>query len=204
MDKAKTGSLIKESRLKKGMTQNQLAEKLSVTNKAVSRWENGNSFPDITLLSEIAEVLDLSIEELVLGERKNPEEKQERYITSEILEDVVKEAKGQKNQKAKKLVNCLLTLAVIVCLLMFAAFLFMVGCFYFIQSEINLEEAMFTCALGAFAFALVFCKFGLPLLGIGIAGFCLNNGKFKNKFVRILMMIMIAVCVGYLIFNIIS
>lgn len=58
MDKVKTGELIREMRIKQDLTQNQLADQLGVTNKAVSRWETGNSFPDITLLSQLAQQLD--------------------------------------------------------------------------------------------------------------------------------------------------
>lgn len=59
MDKEKTGILIKEMRIKKGMTQKQLADTVGVSNKAVSRWETGNSFPDVALLDKLAEALDI-------------------------------------------------------------------------------------------------------------------------------------------------
>lgn len=50
MDKEKTGTLIKEARIRKGYSQQELGDIIGVTNKAVSRWERGESFPDVALL----------------------------------------------------------------------------------------------------------------------------------------------------------
>ena len=69
MDKAKMGTFIKEQRMALGMTQQQLAEQLHITNKAISRWETGNAYPDISLLDDLAAVLSVSVEELCRGER---------------------------------------------------------------------------------------------------------------------------------------
>lgn len=52
MDKQKTGELIKSARIKKGYTQVELGDLLGVTNKAISRWEKGDSFPDIGVIEE--------------------------------------------------------------------------------------------------------------------------------------------------------
>ena len=73
MDKIKTGQLIREARKKKNYTQNELGDLLGVTNKAVSRWENGDSFPDIAVLEELARLLDLKIQDIDdNGQRKCP------------------------------------------------------------------------------------------------------------------------------------
>lgn len=69
MDKAKMGTFIKEQRMALGMTQQQLAEQLHITNKAISRWETGNAYPDIALLDDLAAALSVSVEELCRGER---------------------------------------------------------------------------------------------------------------------------------------
>ncbi|MGN0739997.1 MAG: helix-turn-helix domain-containing protein [Treponema sp.] len=72
MDAEKIGKLIFEGRTKKGMTQAQLAEKINVSDKAVSKWECGNGCPDITLISDISKVLEIDIVSLLSGElRKN-------------------------------------------------------------------------------------------------------------------------------------
>ena len=65
------GEKISELRKKKGLTQEALAGELNVTSQAVSKWERGESMPDISLLPKLAEVLDISIDSL-LGVEKKP------------------------------------------------------------------------------------------------------------------------------------
>ena len=69
MDNQKLGIFITELRKEKGLTQAQLAQKLNVTDKAVSKWERGVGFPDIKLLEPLADVLDISLLELMKSER---------------------------------------------------------------------------------------------------------------------------------------
>lgn len=64
------GSLISSRRKEKNMTQNDLALKLNVTDKAVSKWERDICFPDVALLPEIVEILDLNLEDLILGRKR--------------------------------------------------------------------------------------------------------------------------------------
>lgn len=80
MDLKKIGSFLKELRKEKGITQEELAEMLYVSGRTVSRWETGTNMPDISLLVDIAEIFDVSIPEIINGERKN-----------EIMEKEVKE-----------------------------------------------------------------------------------------------------------------
>ena len=65
MSNKTTGEIISSIRHEKGLTQKDLAEKLNVTDKAVSKWERNIALPDITLLPELANILDISIEELI-------------------------------------------------------------------------------------------------------------------------------------------
>ena len=69
MNNEKTGNLIAEMRKQQNLTQAQLAEKICVSDKAVSRWETGRGFPDITSLEALAKVLEISEAELIRGER---------------------------------------------------------------------------------------------------------------------------------------
>ena len=69
MDNITTGSFIKELRKEKNMTQKQLADLLHITDRAVSKWERGVCAPDISLLEPLAEILEVSIVELIQGER---------------------------------------------------------------------------------------------------------------------------------------
>ncbi len=69
MDAEKTGRLIAALRKEKNMTQQQLAEQLYVSDKAVSRWETGRGFPEITVLEDIAHILGVSVAEIIRGEK---------------------------------------------------------------------------------------------------------------------------------------
>ena len=73
MDLKKTGLFISGMRKEKSMTQKELAERLSVTDKAVSRWETGKGFPDVSILKKLSEVLGVSITEIVNGEKAEHE-----------------------------------------------------------------------------------------------------------------------------------
>jgi len=69
MDAQKTGALIRRLRLEKGLTQKELAEKLQISDKAVSKWERGLGCPDVGLLTALAEALEVTLPELLAGER---------------------------------------------------------------------------------------------------------------------------------------
>lgn len=71
MDAGKTGKFIAENRKAMNMTQNELAEKLHITDKAVSKWERGLSFPDISILIPLAEILNISLYDLLKGGNDN-------------------------------------------------------------------------------------------------------------------------------------
>ena len=68
MDNYVTGAAIRSLRESKGLTQEELAERIHVSSKAVSKWETGNGFPDISLLEPLAKALDISVIELLSGE----------------------------------------------------------------------------------------------------------------------------------------
>ena len=73
MNQIKTGELIRQLRTASGLTQRELAERLSVSDKAVSKWECGNGSPDISLLSELAEVFGTDVQTLLAGELNRTE-----------------------------------------------------------------------------------------------------------------------------------
>ena len=64
-----TGKFIAECRKKKQLTQKQLGEKLHVTDRAVSKWENGKAFPDVHIMEDLCRELDISVSELLAGKR---------------------------------------------------------------------------------------------------------------------------------------
>ena len=64
------GRFISTCRKEKNLTQKQLGEELGVTDRAVSKWENGKSFPDISLIEPLCQILDISVSEFMLGKRQ--------------------------------------------------------------------------------------------------------------------------------------
>ncbi len=71
MDAKKTGSLIAKKRKEINMSQRELAERLHITDKAISKWERGLSFPDITILIPLSEALNVSLYDLLTGGRSD-------------------------------------------------------------------------------------------------------------------------------------
>ena len=71
MDAKKTGKFIAEKRKERNMSQRELAQYLNITDKAISKWERGLSFPDITILIPLSEVLNVSIYDLLTGGSNN-------------------------------------------------------------------------------------------------------------------------------------
>ncbi|HBN38996.1 MAG TPA: hypothetical protein DD404_05660 [Ruminococcaceae bacterium] len=79
MDSKIIGEFIKKQRTVKNLTQKQLAEKLGVTDKAISRWETGKGVPDVSLLIPLSNALEVSVHEILLGEKIEEEQKIEKY-----------------------------------------------------------------------------------------------------------------------------
>ena len=71
MDQKKIGVFLKELRKEKELTQEQLAEIVQVSNRTVSRWENGNNMPDLDILIEISDYYEVDLREILDGERKS-------------------------------------------------------------------------------------------------------------------------------------
>ena len=87
MDQSKIGAFLRELRKEKGITQEQLADELGVSGRTISRWETGNNMPDISLLVEIAEFFDVSIPEIIKGERKSENMREEIKEVAETMSD---------------------------------------------------------------------------------------------------------------------
>lgn len=78
MDTIKIGIFLAELRKEQNLTQEALGEKLGVTNKTISRWENGNYLPPVDMLKELSELYAVSINEILCGERIEKEQYQEK------------------------------------------------------------------------------------------------------------------------------
>ena len=95
LDKKRFGAFVAELRKEKGYTQKELAEKLFVSDKAVSKWETAVSIPDTSLLIPLSELLGVSVTELLMCERMEKAETME----AEQVEDIVKTAISFKEEK---------------------------------------------------------------------------------------------------------
>ena len=109
MDQIKTGKFIADERKKKGYTQRQLAEQLGISDKTISKWERGNGFPEISLLLPLCNELDLSVNELLTGERISETEYREK--AEENMVNLVKEA---QESKKKIIMSAMVSVLVIV------------------------------------------------------------------------------------------
>ena len=89
MDQLKTGKFIADCRKRKNLTQMQLAEKLGITDKAVSKWERGVAMPDTSIMLELCDILSISVNELLSGEKIDMENNNQK--TEQLLLDMAKE-----------------------------------------------------------------------------------------------------------------
>lgn len=97
MNQEKIGKFISECRKNKNITQEELAEKLGVTNKSVSRWENGKNMPDYSILKELCNILDIDVNEFLCGEKINKKEIESHTV--ENLDLILKEYYKMKKQR---------------------------------------------------------------------------------------------------------
>lgn len=113
MDQSKIGKFIAECRKEKALTQMQLAEKLGITDKAISKWERGISLPDSSIMLELCDILGISVNELLSGE----EICMENY--NKELEDKLIEVLKEKEQKDRHLLTLEVVIGILSCLVLF-------------------------------------------------------------------------------------
>lgn len=120
MDQIKIGAFLKELRNDNNLTQEQLAEKFGVSQRSVSRWENGNTMPDISILIELADYYEVDLREILNGERKTDVMNEDLKETLEMVADYTA---AEKETILKKIYNYSVVLCVII-LLEFVAYIF--------------------------------------------------------------------------------
>ncbi len=137
MDQQKIGHFLKELRNEKELTQTELAEMLGVTNRSISRWENGVTMPDLDLLIELAKHYDVEIMEILDGERKdNSMDRQ----TEELMLKVADYNNEERNFFSKRM--CIMFIIAIIGMVIYAG-VDMLG-----LSEAQPYEAIVNAALG--------------------------------------------------------
>lgn len=106
MELIKIGKFISETRKKKNLTQEELAEKLYITDRAVSKWERGLSLPDADKMLELCNILDINVNELLNGEKINMKDYEKK--TDELLVELAK----QEELKNKKMITDMYVLVI--------------------------------------------------------------------------------------------
>ena len=153
MNQFKIGKFIAECRKEKGLTQMQLSEKLGITDKAVSKWERGITMPDTSIMLELCDILCISVNELLNGEKINMENNDQKN------KQLLLEMANELEKKNKMIWSAMWTIMIIsiTCLiagLLIAAFLipegvwqlvtiisivvlFLIPCFYALKLEVS-------------------------------------------------------------------
>ena len=114
MDQEKIGKFILELRKDKKMTQQELADKIGVTDRAISKWENGRGMPDISLMKPLCEKLDITLNELISGEKIDKKEYQKK--SDENIFKTIKYT-NKKTNFFKKFLICLISVFLILILM---------------------------------------------------------------------------------------
>ena len=113
MDQIKIGNFISERRKKAGLSQIQLAEKLGITNRAVSKWETGKSLPDSAIMLELCSVLEITVNDLLSGEVIAM-----NHYSNEMENKLVEMVK-EKEQRDRQLLAVEWVLGILSCLILF-------------------------------------------------------------------------------------
>lgn len=121
MDQIKTGRFIAEQRKAHGMTQRQLAEKLSVSDKTVSKWECGNGLPEVSLMLPLCELLSINVNELLSGERLDADSYKQH--AEENMMKLIDERKENKRKLILEVVVVMITLLASCTLIMLSGLL---------------------------------------------------------------------------------
>lgn len=122
MNQVKIGRFIAECRKKNNLTQVQLAEKLNITDRAISKWENGKSMPDSSIMLDLCKELNISVNELLKGESIAMNEVEKK--TEELLIEIAK----MEEEKNKKLLFSMYAFGLI-CVIFYLFIIFVAGLF---------------------------------------------------------------------------
>ena len=151
MDQVKIGRFIADCRKKANLTQMQLAEKLNITDRAISKWETGKSLPDSSIMLELCDVLGISVNDLLSGEVVTMEN-YNKEIEKNLLDMIKQKEQADKRLAAAEVFIGITATIVLFALIFVAAFvqmeiwlkialivsgfiLFLAGCFYALRLE---------------------------------------------------------------------
>ena len=126
MDQIKIGRFIATRRKEVGLTQLELAEKLNISDRAVSKWETGKSLPDASIMIELCEILGIGINELFYGEMINMNENDKKY------DEILLAMKKEQEDSTKRLLTMEIVIGVLISIVFFALI--------FIASFVEMED----------------------------------------------------------------
>ena len=126
MDQIKIGRFIATRRKEVGLTQLELAEKLNISDRAISKWETGKSLPDASIMIELCEILGIGINELFYGEMINMNENDKKY------DEIILAMKKEQEDSTKRLLSMEIVIGVLISIVFFALI--------FIASFVEMED----------------------------------------------------------------
>lgn len=153
MNQIKIGEFIALCRKEQNLTQMQLAEKLNITDRAISKWENGKAMPDSSIMLSLCEILGITVNDLLCGEKTNMENKNEK--NEQLLLELTKELE----KKNKTVWNCMWAIMIVsiigllasisaaaflvpegvwqLVLILASVVVFLIPCFYALKLEVS-------------------------------------------------------------------
>ena len=161
MDNKKFGQFILKLRKEKGWTQLELAEKLNITDKAVSKWERGTGFPDIKMIEPLAEVFNVSILEIMQSERI-PGQTIPKDNASDAINNVIDVVAFQRKIERRNIIITATAFSTLIMLLFLIDIISMLIMLLFLIDTMQLEGFMMICL------PLIMLGTGLYLTGLSI------------------------------------
>ena len=183
MDQIKIGVFLKELRKERSLSQEQLADKFNVSARSISRWENGKTMPDISILIELADFYDIDIRELISGERKSEKMDEDLKETLEMVADYTEADKARILNKVYICGQGMMIVSIALMVLYFILYTF----------HIDFSLTMFLLILACGILSINTIMAGLQLKGR------VNREKTKKR-IRITVAIWVSVAVIILLF----
>ena len=179
MDQKKIGLFLRELRNEKNLSQEQLAEEFGVSSRSISRWENGNTMPDISIIIELADFYDVDIREIIHGERKSENMDKELKDTLVTVADYTNNENGKIMQSA---VNMAIVTSII--------FLILTPIIYYCYA--SSESLLINLAAIATSFGVLFS-------GLSVLRLFEMNEKISKKSHKVLGIVIVSVALFMMI-----
>jgi len=179
MDQKKIGLFLRKLRNEKNLSQEQLAEEFGVSSRSISRWENGNTMPDISIIIELADFYDVDIREIIRGERKSENMDKELKDTLVTVADYTNNENGKIMQSA---VNMAIVTSII--------FLILTPIIYYCYA--SSESLLINLAAIATSFGVLFS-------GLSVLRLFEMNEKISKKSHKVLGIVIVSVALFMMI-----